>query len=92
MKKLIIAALAASALCAGSALADTNNTLKSDGGGIPQSNTTKADWERVERQAKQETQGAKYSSCTPNPFALCSGPRPGKKHKSMRRCWDSLCR
>lgn len=32
-----------------------------------------------------------YDKCTPNPMALCSGPRPPKGDPYMRRCWDKLC-
>ena len=35
--------------------------------------------------------GGIYSSCTPNPFALCSGPRPGRKDP-MRSCFDFVCK
>ena len=32
-----------------------------------------------------------FSKCTPNPFALCNGPRPPKEDRYMRACWDKLC-
>ncbi|MEW5890840.1 MAG: hypothetical protein AB1768_17795 [Pseudomonadota bacterium] len=34
--------------------------------------------------------GGIYSSCTSNPFALCSGPRPGRKNP-LRACFDFIC-
>lgn len=34
--------------------------------------------------------GGIFSSCTGNPFALCSGGRPGRKDP-MRACFDFLC-
>lgn len=34
--------------------------------------------------------GGIFSSCTDNPFALCSGPRPGRKNP-LRACFDFLC-
>ena len=35
--------------------------------------------------------GSIFSACTLNPFKLCSGPRPGKKHKFLRACWNVVC-
>lgn len=34
--------------------------------------------------------GAIFSFCTPNPFALCSAGRPGRK-SPLRACFDAIC-
>ncbi len=41
--------------------------------------------------AKKAASGGIFSSCTANPFAFCSGPRPSKKHKFLRACWNFVC-
>ena len=47
--------------------------------------------EYAAKAAKDAASGSIFSSCTPNPFKLCSGPRPSKKHKALRRCWNAVC-
>ena len=47
--------------------------------------------EQAEKMAKEAASGGVFSTCTPNPFALCSGPRPSKKHKFLRACWNTVC-
>ena len=37
-----------------------------------------------------KTSGGIFSSCTPNPFALCSGGKPDKD-SGLRPCWNLLC-
>lgn len=41
-------------------------------------------------QAAGASAGGIYSSCTDNPFSLCSAPRPGKNNP-LRACFDFLC-
>ena len=47
--------------------------------------------EYAAKAAKAAASGSIYSSCTPNPFKLCSGPRPSKKRKFLRACWNAVC-
>ena len=46
-------------------------------------------WETDKKQKERKKEG-KFSTCTPDPFLLCSHPRPKKKgHK--QDCWDEVC-
>ena len=47
--------------------------------------------EYAAKAAKDGASGSVYNKCTPNPFKLCSGPRPSKKHKFLRACWNAVC-
>lgn len=35
--------------------------------------------------------GGKFSDCTPNPFLLCSGPKPPREEHQKRACYEELC-
>ena len=41
--------------------------------------------------AQNAASGAIFSTCTLNPFAFCSGPKPSKKFKFLRACWNAIC-
>lgn len=82
MKKIAVAALLASVFCSGVAFAESNDDTE---------NAPKPAWEIAKKQAAQQNQG-KFSNCYPNPFELCSKPRPDKRHKQLRDCWDELCK
>lgn len=86
MNKIASIALVAAFCCAGPALAESADNKQPP---VDKENAPKPLWETDEN-LKKQVQGGKYSSCTPNPFALCSLPRPGKKDP-MRGCWDEVC-
>lgn len=52
--------------------------------------TTVTVTDKKEGKSGGNSAGGVFSSCTDNPFSLCSGPRPGKKNP-LRACFDSLC-
>lgn len=83
MKKFAVAALIASVFCSGAAFAESNDDKDSS--------APKPAWEIAKKQSEQQKQG-KFSTCYPNPFELCSHPRPDKHHQKLRDCWDDLCK
>lgn len=86
MKKLAIVALLATIFGAGAALAESSNDKETS---LDKDSAPKPVWETDEKLKKQMKSG-KFSTCTPDPFTLCSHPRPGKKDP-MRKCWDEVC-
>lgn len=88
MKKNLILLCMAVVLGSGVTLADQNDEKPAEKPPSAES-VPKELLEAAQRQAAQSGSG-KFSTCTSNPFALCSAPRPDKKNP-LRACWDSLC-
>ncbi len=86
MKKLALVALLVTAFGAGTTFAESGDDKQTT---LDKESAPKPVWETDENLKKQMKSG-KFSTCTPDPFTLCSHPRPGKKDP-MRKCWDEVC-
>lgn len=89
MKKLLFVALLASLFGTGAAMAESDDKEK-DNNNESRDGKPNPAWETANRQAQQFGSG-KFSTCTDNPFLLCSRPQPHHKDP-MRSCWDELCK
>lgn len=86
MKTFALAALLATIFGVSTALAESSNDKQTS---LDKDSAPKPVWETDENLKKQMKSG-KFSTCTLDPFTLCSHPRPGKKDP-MRKCWDEVC-
>lgn len=86
MKKHALVALLVIAFGAGTALAESGDDKQTS---QDNESAPKPVWETDEN-LKKQMQSGKFSTCTPDPFTLCSGPRPARKDP-RRKCWDEVC-
>ena len=88
MRKLIFVAMLASIFGTGVAQAGSDEKDDKDFS-IGKESAPRTNEQTIFNQTKNISKG-KFSTCTPDPFTLCSHPRPPKKDP-MRKCWDEVC-